>query len=78
MELPPSPEVQYIVCISCCTSHCLRTQNRLQDLDLSQETAKIKLNRCSTEYTLLTALHLHFWKSYITFYGRPIIENKFN
>ena len=62
MELPPSPEVQYIVCISCCTSHCLRTQNRLQDLDLSQETAKIKLNRCSTEYTLLTSLHLHFWK----------------
>ena len=57
MELPPSPEVQYIVYRSCCTSHCLRTQNRLQDLDLSQETAKIK--------------------SYITFYGRPIIENKF-
>ena len=77
MESPPSLVVQYTACRSYCTSHCLRTQNRLQDLDLSQETAKIKLNRCSTEYTLLMALHLHFWKSYMTFYGRPIIENKF-
>ena len=77
MELPPSPEVQYIVCISCCTSHCLRTQNPLQDLDLSQETAKNQVKWMQHRIHFINGFTITFLEVYITFYGRTIIENKF-